>query len=416
MRKIAQRRPEITPGYDAPRREGQPVLPARSTKAGDYPRLRRPHPFRWTGRCRKPLNEGRRLPPATTLDTSRGRIRKFRPLNEGRRLPPATTHVAGRAAVRIDRRSTKAGDYPRLRREPAGRHLREPLGSAQRRPEITPGYDLFRSSRHCAGYRRSTKAGDYPRLRPGTPTASGPPGTALNEGRRLPPATTRRAALYIVLRSCAQRRPEITPGYDHCRLHPSPRVRPAQRRPEITPGYDLRPHHPGTRRQTRSTKAGDYPRLRPRNSPTPPPTRSAALNEGRRLPPATTSRTPSIPAQGSAAQRRPEITPGYDPLAEGRGRPQITFAQRRPEITPGYDPLAEGRGRPQITFAQRRPEITPGYDRQNSTWLMKRTPYAQRRPEITPGYDLQQSETGSGAVSRSTKAGDYPRLRPELLC
>ena len=91
-------------------------------------------------------------------------------------------------------------------------------------------------------------------------------------------------------------------------------VRIAQRRPEITPGYDALPPLPPGTPLGRSTKAGDYPRLRPHRTESVGVRRAGPLNEGRRLPPATTHYAAgSNPTWNGIAQRRPEITPGYDP-------------------------------------------------------------------------------------------------------
>ena len=212
----------------------------------------------------------------------------------------------------------------------------------------------------------------------------------------------------------AQRRPEITPGYDSPGVFDGPQLEEvAQRRPEITPGYDACTDAPGTETrlvEERSTKAGDYPRLRP----------------GCRVSPVSAM---------SGAQRRPEITPGYDRHLRSF-RACRTSAQRRPEITPGYDgPVSPAMNDP--VAAQRRPEITPGYDgvvqvgdphlgarstkagdyprlrRAGQPPRFAGFTAAQRRPEITPGYDAATGfETGGRDGSRSTKAGDYPRLRP----
>ena len=188
-------------------------------------------------RARAALNEGRRLPPATTV-ASVPSARRGIPLNEGRRLPPATT---------------------RSRSAPAADHL-----GAQRRPEITPGYD---------------SGGRGGRLNA--------PGS-LNEGRRLPPATTRRVAA--------------------ARLRAR---RGAQRRPEITPGYDVLVADEPADGPVRSTKAGDYPRLRRSNLP--------------------------LRRRAETAQRRPEITPGYDWGGRGRGTdpPALNEGRRLPPATTG---------------------------------------------------------------------------------
>ena len=215
-RSSAQRRPEITPGYDGLHRVLGHVAPLdRSTKAGDYPRLRR-----WgSARRRVSRMSAQRRPEITPgYDPSRPGSPGRRPpsLNEGRRLPPATTRVR-RRTHQHDRgpRSTKAGDYPRLRRHGA-------CGGNER-------------PRH-----RSTKAGDYPRLRPLFPFSGREPPESLNEGRRLPPATTR-----------------IGPGT-------APRPRP----PPLNEGRRLPP--------ATTRRSGDSRRA------------TTSLNEGRRLPPATT--------------------------------------------------------------------------------------------------------------------------------
>ena len=45
----------------------------------------------------------------------------------------------------------------------------------------------------------------------------------------------------------------------------------------------------------------------------------------------------------TCAQRRPEITPGYEQSARKMARMLLSaHAQRRPEITPGYEVVAEG--------------------------------------------------------------------------
>ena len=242
----AQRRPEITPGYD-------PSSPDRRASQ--------------RGRT---LNEGRRLPPATTPRRTTSRTGASRSLNEGRRLPPATTRP------------------PRNASEPCGASLNE----GRRLPPATTG-----NRRRC-----------QVTVRP------------LNEGRRLPPATTNEPMPDLQpLLPFAQRRPEITPGYDH-RREDRPAAAPAhaQRRPEITPGYD----------------ALAFRR---------PPPYSLALNEGRRLPPATTGSRRGPPDQfidqrSTKAGDYPRLRPSASLTGAAGGRP----AQRRPEITPGYDPDAPG--------------------------------------------------------------------------
>ena len=146
------------------------------------------------------LNEGRRLPPATTGSRARRNAGTARgPLNEGRRLPPATTAVA--------RAEVPTTGF-----------------AAQRRPEITPGYDQY------GGTARDWRAGAAqrrPEITPGYDVSNraqlGDASTPLNEGRRLPPATTPPARRMVAAANAlaAQRRPEITPGYD--------RTRPAKR-------------------------------------------------------------------------------------------------------------------------------------------------------------------------------------------
>ena len=139
----AQRRPEVIPGYEG-RMDGQRGgARLRSTKAGGYPRLRAP-----CGRYHSETNIGS--------------------LNEGRRLSPATSRGARRPVrVHEGQRSTKAGGYPRLR----------------------DGSDEVIRARLV---RRSTKAGGYPRLRgPLSTITEHANRTSLNEGRRLSPATRR---------------------------------------------------------------------------------------------------------------------------------------------------------------------------------------------------------------------------------
>ena len=237
--------------------------------------------------------------------------------------------------------------------------------SAQRRPEITPGYDRPR-----------------PRNDPGR---TRPP---LNEGRRLPPATTGRPAVGVPVRFGAQRRPEITPGYDHPGaarpLAHLLALNEGRRLPPATTGLPVLPARPP---RARSTKAGDYPRLRP----------SALAVAPERLPRSTKAGDyprlrPVIEAHGLCtdildAQRRPEITPGYDAARRGESLPDSADAQRRPEITPGYDRLSavrQPRQRPALNEGRRLPPATTRNApsrRRCARWL------AQRRPEITPGYD-----------------------------
>ena len=136
-------------------------------------------------------------------------------------------------------------------------------------------------------------------------------------------------------------------------------MRRAQRRPEITPGYDRRTNRTARRGARRSTKAGDYPRLRP------PP----VLNPYDR---------------GHTAQRRPEITPGYD-RPTTRPRPRRGCA------------LNEGRRLPPATT--NRPVLAGGISRALNE--------GRRLPPATTRRRLQLT----GGIVRSTKAGDYPRLR-----
>ena len=257
---------------------------------------------------------------------------------------------------------------------------------AQRRPEITPGYDAPSGSEQPSLHLRSTKAGDYPRLRRGSP---GSPATTSRAAQRRPEITPGYDASQVSRRSgpsAAQRRPEITPGYDRdstvppcrplCIAQRRPEITPgydaprrppnrppdlAQRRPEITPGYDAAAVGRGGVRPARSTKAGDYPRLRRRRAGR---RRRGVgtLNEGRRLPPATTLCSAYYGLVDLLAQRRPEITPGYD----GRGaRPSPLWSLSRSTKAGDYprlrhqltgstlfhslDPLNEGRRLPPAT-------------------------------------------------------------------
>ena len=171
--------------------------------------------------------------------------------------------------------------------------------NAQRRPEITPGYDRRRAVvRPARPGVRSTKAGDYPRLRPGTSPRSPTKATTLNEGRRLPPATTSTRDA----EPGGPLLPRSTKAGDYPRLRPSVGGRSVGGR------------------AARSTKAGDYPRLR---LPAVPRTESgepAALNEGRRLPPATTRRwNIGARSEGTLNEGRrlpPATTPGPYPFAD----------------------------------------------------------------------------------------------------
>ena len=413
-RTIAQRRPEITPGYDLKRRSRLAMWSVRSTKAGDYPRLRRRRAGHHPGRSGRSTKAG---------DYPRLRLE----------FQVCGSHL-------VIRRSTKAGDYPRLR-PPTVLHPLASAHSAQRRPEITPGYDGSIADTSPS----ISRAQRRPEITPGYDANSNGASTGetrtLNEGRRLPPATTRAAPGYAAgveprstkagdyprLRRAgrvrhsverrnaqrrpgggpAQRRPEITPGYDGSILHEIPSIACAQRRPEITPGYDLVRLVVLIALCTRSTKAGDYPRLRPpyrgprrpRNGP-----RSTKAGDYPRLRPIVRAERVSVVCY---AQRRPEITPGYDPDRRDGDRPMTGRpAQRRPEITPGYDviPLYGSLDGPPV--AQRRPEITPGYDqvrqaRNDRRWR------AQRRPEITPGYDTP-------ARTPTTTPSRCAQRRPEI--
>ena len=289
VRRCAQRRPEITPGYDPGRAATRPGGRPRSTKAGDYPRLRPPrmaHPSR-------SVNTAQRRPEITPgYDRKRapGTDARSQALNEGRRLPPATTPASVRVIQCDAERSTKAGDYPRLRRcfsdTSASRDQ-----AAQRRPEITPGYDCRVPGRSGPVLPRSTKAGDYPRLRradTGLAHLRRRRSTKAGDYPRLRPSAV--ALTRLTRASSAQRRPEITPGYD------APKDGPAGcRRDRSTKAGDYPRLRPVLRlrmgeRQVRSTKAGDYPRLRRVSPPSASSSSSSRpLNEGRRLPPATTS-------------------------------------------------------------------------------------------------------------------------------
>ena len=192
--------------------------------------------------------------------------RRIAALNEGRRLSPATsawkTPSGPSGLVVAQRRPEVIPGY-----EPgAGRHRAAVGPSAQRRPEVIPGYEVGRHAAYRdAGGGRSTKAGGYPRLRAllpaGRPEAAGDRSTkaggyprlraagssscrgspsALNEGRRLSPATSRtlRSAFFRFTLFFAQRRPEVIPGYEPGAMGEVAAV------------------------AVRSTKAGGYPRLR----------------------------------------------------------------------------------------------------------------------------------------------------------
>ena len=336
-------------------------------------------------------------------------------------------------------RSTKAGDYPRLRLAPAkpfaffppyaqrrpeitpgydtggGGRLASPA-RAQRRPEITPGYDLpYISILAEPGEPRSTKAGDYPRLRRACPRSirrgvSGRSTKAgdyprlrpvaspnsllevspLNEGRRLPPATTRAATTAIG-----------RPGF----------TATAQRRPEITPGYD---------RFVGATGRGPV---------------GPALNEGRRLPPATTSDSSSATPPDRPLNEGRRLPPATTSAARGRSRLVRCRAQRRPEITPGYDQphrrgrcrlcdaLNEGRRLPPATTARSirgRPSRRPLNEGRRLPPATTRSPSRGRTgtpTTLNEGRRLPPATTSDSNGDyarrrvRSTKAGDYPRLR-----
>ena len=185
----AQRRPEITPGYDsgAPCVDGAELSLAQRrpeiTPGYDLHRTRRTQP------AGRPLNEGRRLLPATTTGTPGSSSGRRATLNEGRRLPPATTRW---------QRVHSGGGY-----------------TAHEGRRLHPATTLRSLSLFVTNKERSTKAGDYPRLRRERERARRPGGDSLNEGRRLPPATTGSNISRTVGGGIhAQRRPEITPGYD----------------------------------------------------------------------------------------------------------------------------------------------------------------------------------------------------------
>ena len=135
------------------------------------------------------------------------------------------------------------------------------------------------------------------------------------------------------------------------------------------------------------------------------------LNEAGRLTPATEIADAARAGGVDCAQRRPEITPCYEPNERNwRSSPRTTLNEGR-RLPPGYErgnirTIGEG------TNAQRRPEVTPGYDLNIQAHDVMDTVDAQRRPEITPGYDAECRRSISRRNSaRSTKAGDYPRLR-----
>ena len=456
----AQRRPEITPGYDP-----EPVPGGRETARALNEGRRLPpattsSPAAPAAGPWRTLNEGRRLPPATTAASGRHRAVRVAALNEGRRLPPATTvgaaagpladhrrstkagdyprlrHHGDGCGLRVRGRSTKAGDYPRLRPSATCRYARRFLG-AQRRPEITPGYDrrIVRgehngvralnegrrlppaTTRRSGGehHRESAPLNEGRRLPPATTGRSAAPPSpvtaALNEGRRLPPATTRELERRKHRRdSHAQRRPEITPGYD---VRLPPHGEPG--RAALNEGRRLPPATTGTcsgrgRALRRSTKAGDYPRLRP----------------GR---PSRWASTPRV------AQRRPEITPGYDEMArfmpgfagqslnEGRRLPPATTGTSLAPPFAGPCTLNEGRRLPPATTAA----VSRSFDLLFPLNEGRRLPPATTRFEgrgrpdgaalnegrrLPPATTLRAQNVSHGERGRSTKAGDYPRLRP----
>ncbi len=185
----------------------------------------------------------------------------------------------------------------------------DPLNEAGR---LTPATEIADAARTGGVDCAQTKAGDYPRLRSGT-------------------VKTNQIA-YIA----AQRRPEITPGYERKVIPHLSDMGHAQRRPEITPGYEHPPRDPVVHAEIRSTKVGDYPRLR-----------AAAPSALSGLGPGRSTKAGDYPRLRGHRTRPPSGSPG--PLNEGRRLPPAT-----------------------------------------------RGPVGRRGP---------------GRASRSTKAGDYPRLR-----
>ena len=357
----AQRRPEITPGYD-------PVFGG----VGDDVEL--------------PLNEGRRLPPATTLR----RVCESGERGDAQRRPeitPGYDLTLCRETVCVMGRSTKAGDYPRLRRATTWRTC---SACAPTRSTKAGDYPRLRlpaaSATRVYQINRSTKAGDYPRLRPLGRVPSIWPLFPLNEGRRLPPATTVSGPLTSSVVLPAQRRPEITPGYDQfvpveppspCRRSTKAGDYPRLRRLEET--EIERPALP------RSTKAGDYPRLRPAHPP----------DDGRPAP------------RSTKAGDYPRLRPPAQRTLHDR----LTVAQRRPEITPGYDratPTPCGRLRGRSTKAGDYPRLRrecAGARKQDCKTLNE----GRRLPPATTRRWLPYRRCH--LRRRSTKAGDYPRLR-----
>ena len=384
----AQRRPEVIPGYESkvaqlkdgdnrprstkaggyPRLRGRVLriefrsVGPRSTKAGGYPRLRGPGWPPRRGQSRPPLNEGRRLSPATSGAvgaTGAG----YRPLNEGRRLSPATS-----ASARASRSATST--------------------RAQRRPEVIPGYEVVAFLGQGFALLRSTKAGGYPRLRgQESPDGQAIPGAALNEGRRLSPATRQAfRSSSLVPWIVAQRRPEVIPGYECFRSSSSMGRRSgAQRRPEVIPGYEHRRRVGGQRPRRRSTKAGGYPRLRGGSRRFRRGIRCGTLNEGRRLSPATRRR----PATGGWA--------GTGTLNEGRRLSPATSTRPRADPPRTESALNEGRRLSPATRSSVLHEVGP--DPNN----------AQRRPEVIPGYE---SLGGRAARNSPLALNEGRRLSP----
>ena len=289
-------------------------------------------------------------------------------LNEGRRLSPATSTPPGRTE-----RQTESASF------------------AQRRPEVIPGYEAPSPASRRGG------------------------SSALNEGRRLSPATSRPAAR---LRGPTAARSTKAGGYPRLRGGRC-RRRTGRRSSALNEGRRLSPatstglrddHRPPVRR---STKAGGYPRLRGARYPY-----SSAgripLNEGRRLSPAT-----SVAAAGGGGERAGRSTKagGYPRLrAGGERRAEHRVVVGRSTKAGGYPRLRAEGGWPWETDEERSTKAG-GYPRlrgRPQNWRAPPEAIAQRRPEVIPGYEVNDYAHFASAY-RSTKAGGYPRLRARVI-
>ena len=224
----------------------------------------------------------------------------------------------------------------------------------------------------------------------------------------------------------------VSPGYRRWgRTGTGTRRRTLNEGRGVSPGYRAGQSRARDTTGTRSTKAGEIPRLqrasrgRRRN-------RSTALNEGRGVSPGYSRRSAEEYIDAKVlAQRRPGSIPRLQILTVS-GLPPSAGAQRRPGSIPRLQ-SSRRRIRRHHEDAQRRPGSIPRL--QVSTPMKCRTPLAsaQRRPGsiprlqgatwprsarctrplnegrgVSPGYSALGDHIGAAERGRSTKAGEYP--------